>query len=78
MTLEPSSGSRGKGGLKRILLFPVFILILLDNEMLNLMPTTFKEVKPFTVFGLIWMSYEHRKEIKQSSENGHCVQTMIV
>lgn len=78
MTLEPSCGSRGKGGLKRILLFPVFILILLDNEMLNLMPTTFKEVKPFTVFGLIWMSYEHRKEIKQSSENGHCVQTMIV
>lgn len=78
MTLEPLSGSRGKGGLKRILLFPVFILILLDNEMLNLMPTTFKEVKPFTVFGLIWMSYEHRKEIKQSSENGHCVQTMIV
>lgn len=76
--MEPSSGSRGKGRLKHILLFPVFILILLDNEMLNLMLTTFKEVKPFTVFGLTWMSYEHRKEIKQNSENGHCVQTMIV
>lgn len=46
--------------------------------MLNLMPTTFKVVKPFTVLGLTWMSYEHRKEIKQNSENGHCVQTMIV
>lgn len=32
--------------------------------MLTLMPTTFKRVKPLTVLGLIWMSYEHRKEMK--------------
>lgn len=41
--------------------------------MLNLMPTTFKQVKPLTVLGLIWLSYEHRKEIRQHSEYGHCV-----
>jgi len=44
------------GGLKHTSLFPGIILILLDNEMLNLMPTTFKEAKSFKVLGLIWMT----------------------
>lgn len=65
LMLESSSGSGGMGGLKHTSLFPGTILILLDNEMLNLMPTIFKEAKSFKVLGLIWMTQECRKKIRQ-------------
>lgn len=70
LTLESSSAFGGKGGLKLYFLL-VFILILLDNEMLNLMSTTFKEVKSLMVFGLMWMT-EPQERNRQRSENGHC------
>lgn len=49
-------------GLKHILLFLVFILLLLDNVMLNLMPITFKKVKSLMVLGLsgLWLGTEDR------------------
>lgn len=65
------------GGLKHILLFLVFILILLDNEMLNLMLTTFKKVKSLTVFGLIWVKVRNvekklDKKVKMGIVNRRC------
>lgn len=53
--------------------FLVFTIILLDNKMLILMSTTFKKVKPLTVYIFRYSGHMKKSETKK---NGHFVQTM--